>query len=49
VSLRDAISTTFEDWLRVDREMPHWLWIVGTIAITPIIPLMIVYRAVKRP
>lgn len=46
MKLRDAIRTTFEDWLTIDREMSRWLWIIGTVAITPVIPFVIVYRAV---
>lgn len=46
MSLRDAIRTTVQDWLTVDREMSRWVWIIGTIFITPAIPLLIVYRAV---
>lgn len=44
MTLRNAIHTTLGDWLRVDRDMPRWLWFTATIAIAPIIPLVIAYR-----
>lgn len=44
MTLRNAVRTTLGDWLRVDREMPRWLWVVATIAIAPAIPLVIAYR-----
>lgn len=44
MKLRKAISTTFEDWLRPDPDVEGWKWLCFTIAITPAIPLVLMYR-----
>jgi hypothetical protein len=44
VKLRKAITVTLDDWLRRDPEMPRGMWIGFTLAIMPLLPLVIVWR-----
>lgn len=44
MTLKKAITTTLEDWLRRDPEWSRLYWLAGTIAVAPLVPIMIVAR-----
>jgi hypothetical protein len=48
VKLRKAIRVTVEDWLRPDPDMDRYMWIGFTLAILPMLPLVIAWRVFQE-
>lgn len=44
MKLRKAIATTIEDWFWRDPEMARSLWVVGSLVILPLLPVVAVVR-----
>ena len=46
MTLKKAVTTTAEDFLKRDPEMPRWLWATASLAIlcSPILPGVILLR-----
>lgn len=44
MTLKKAITTTLEDWLRRDPEWSRLYWLAGTLLLAPIVPVIIAAR-----
>lgn len=50
MKLRKAISTTVDDWLKRDREMRRDHWLLASILLLPLMPVIIAVRwSFKEP
>lgn len=44
MTLKKAIVTTLEDWLKRDPEMPRHHWVIGSLLVIPLLPIVVAVR-----